>query len=347
MNNDELRKFIIKADQTIREAMETINANWREVALVEDANRQIVGLITDGDIRRGLLCGLTLASPVIKIIKKDYIFVGPEEDRAAVLDLMKALSIRHIPIIDQQKRLIGIHFLQDLIGTPIKPNIAVIMAGGKGTRLMPLTQNYPKPMIKVAGRPILERLILHLVGFGIQKIYISINYCGEIIEGYFGNGSALGCSIEYLKENEALGTGGALSLLPECPKHPFIVMNGDLVTQANINGLLEFHQRIKAAATITSRTYQMEIPYGIIETAENRLVQLQEKPLIHYLINAGIYVFNPKVISLVPRNQYFPITRLFEALLEKKDIVGVYVLNEEWIDVGIHQELQRANGIIR
>jgi NDP-sugar pyrophosphorylase family protein len=219
------------------------------------------------------------------------------------------------------------------------------MAGGKGTRLMPLTQNCPKPMIKVAGRPILERLILHLVGFGIRKVYISINYHGDMIQTYFGDGSFFGCSIEYLSEKEALGTGGALSLLPKQPNHPFIVMNGDLVTQVNIARLLEFHEQVKAEATIAGRTYQVELPYGIIETDEDRLVKLQEKPLIHYLINAGIYVFNPEVLSLVPNEQYFPIIRLFDVLLEKKAFVGVYVLNEEWIDVGRHHELQRANGI--
>lgn len=347
MSSEELKKFVIKADQTIRQVMATITDNWHEVALVENNNGQIIGIATDGDIRRGLLRGLTLDSPVIEMITKNYIAVGPEEDRATVLDMMKARGIRHIPVIDPQKRLVGIHFLQDLIGTALKPNIAVIMAGGKGTRLMPLTQNYPKPMIKVAGRPILERLILHLVGFGIRKIYLAINYHGEMIETYFGDGSSFGCSIEYLKEQEALGTGGALSLLPDPPTHPLIVMNGDLVTQVNIAGLLEFHEQVKAEATITGRAYQTEIPYGVIEKDENRLRQLHEKPLFHYLINAGIYVVNPEVLSLIPNRQYFPMTHLFDALLEKKSLVGVYVLNEEWIDVGMHNELQRANGIFK
>ncbi|HBE77706.1 MAG TPA: alcohol dehydrogenase [Firmicutes bacterium] len=347
MSKDELKKFIVKADQSIRQAMETITNNWHEVALVENENGQIIGVVTDGDIRRGLLRGLSLDSLVVEIIKKDYIAVGPKEGRAIVLDMMKALSIRHIPIIDPQKRLLGIHFLQDLIGTAVKPNIAVIMAGGKGTRLLPLTQNCPKPMIKVAGRPILERLILHLVGFGITKIYIAIHYHGEMIESYFGDGSAFGCTIEYLREKEMLGTGGALSLLSEQLQHPFIVMNGDLVTQVNIADLLEFHNQMKVAATITGRTYQLEIPYGIIETVAQKLVDLQEKPLVHYLINAGIYVFNPEILSLIPHDQYFTIIRLFEIMLEKKISVGVYAINEEWIDIGMHHELQRANGIWR
>ncbi|HEX3044582.1 MAG TPA: nucleotidyltransferase family protein [Bacillota bacterium] len=347
MRNEELNKFIVKANQTIRDAMELINDNLREIALIENEKGEIIGLATDGDIRRALLRGLTLDSPVIEMTTRNYIAVGPEEDRATVLDMMKGLEIRHIPVIDAQRRLLGIHFLQDLIGTTPKPNIAVIMAGGKGTRLLPLTENCPKPMIKVVGRPILERLILHLAGCGIRKIYIAINYYGDVIEAYFGDGSTYGCSIEYLKEKEALGTGGALSLLPERPQHPFIVMNGDLVTQVNIAKLLEFHTQMKAKATITGRTYQIELPFGVIETDDNKLLKLQEKPLIHYLINTGIYVLNPGVLPLIPRRKYFPITRLFEILIEKKLPVGVYVINEEWIDVGRHNDLQQANGIFK
>lgn len=212
---------------------------------------------------------------------------------------------------------------------------------------MPLTKDCPKPMIKVAGRPILERLILHLIGFGIRRFYISTNYRSKVIESYFGDGTNLGCSIEYLKETDALGTAGALSLLPETPQDPFLVMNGDLVTQVNINKLLEFHKRLKAEATIVGRVYHMEIPYGVIEADANRLVQLQEKPLMNYMINAGIYIFNPQVLALVPKKEFFPITSLFNRLLRKKNLVGVYIIDEEWIDIGRHTELQRANGILK
>jgi dTDP-glucose pyrophosphorylase len=347
MNNENLKNFVVKADQTIRKLMEVITANSHEVALVENDRRQIIGLVTDGDIRRGLLGGLNLDSQVGAMLSKDYIAVGPEEERATVLDMMKALGIRHIPVVDREKRLLGIHFLQDLIGTAAKPNLAVIMAGGKGTRLLPLTKDCPKPLIKVAGRPILERLVLHLVGYGIRKIYLAINYLGEMIESYFGDGASLGCSIEYIREKEALGTGGSLALLPERPRDPFIVMNGDLVTQVNLARLLEFHGEAKASATIAARTYQVEIPYGVIEKDQNRLVQIHEKPLIHYLINAGIYVLNPEVPAYVPKGQYFPIIGLFDRLLEAKKLIGAYVLNEDWIDIGVHNELQRANGIFR
>src|SRR5512146_1236653 len=227
----ELNEFVIRHTQTIRDAMQTITDNSREVVLVADAEERIVGIITDGDIRRGLLAGLTPESPASEVMTTNYVSVGIDADRASVLDLMKARRIRHVPVVDVQHRLLGVHFLEVLLGTAEKPNSAVIMAGGEGRRLRPLTDRLPKPMVAVAGRPILERIVLQLVGYGICHIYISVNYLAEMIVDHFGDGSHFGCAIEYLREREPLGTGGPLSLLPHPPEHPLIVMNGDLVTQ--------------------------------------------------------------------------------------------------------------------
>jgi dTDP-glucose pyrophosphorylase len=344
MKND-LSKFIISSNQMIRHAMECIDSNWREVSLVSDSEQRIIGVITDGDIRRGLLRGLTMDSPATEIMTKTFFSVGPDADRTTVLDIMKSRSIRHVPVLDAQGRLIGIHFLEELLGTSVKPNIAVIMAGGKGTRLRPLTENCPKPMIPVAGRPILERVILHLVGYGIRKIYLSINYLGDMIEQYFGDGSAFGCSIQYLREEKYLGTGGPLSLLPEQPKHPLIVMNGDQVTQIDIASLLAFHDREHVDATIAIKPYQVEIPFGVIQKNGDRLVEIQEKPTSNYLINTGIYVLNPPVLSFVPKNEEFPITELFNILIEQGIPVGVHSIDAEWTDVGRHDDLKKANGV--
>ena len=290
----DLRRLIINDGQTVRDAMRAITDNWREVALVENSLGCIVGLITDGDIRRGLLRGETMDSPATRVMTSHYLSVGPSESRAAVLDLMKARTIRHIPVIDGNLKLLGVHFLEDLLGAYEKPNAAVIMAGGEGTRLRPLTENCPKPMMLVAGRPILERIVLHLVGYGIRRILISVNYLAHIIEDYFGDGSRFGCSIEYLHESRPLGTGGALSLLSEPEQHPLIVMNGDLVSQFNLARLLEFHRQEAAVATLAARNYQVEIPFGVISEDNKRFLSLAEKPSTHYLINAGIYVLNPR-----------------------------------------------------
>ena len=342
MRTDDLEMFLIHHARSLRDAMQVINDNWREIALVLDDDGLVVGLVTDGDIRRGLLAGQTLQSPVSGVMTKDYIFVTAEMDRSGVLDLMKAASIRHVPILDGERRLLGIHFLEVLLGTEQKPNFAVIMAGGEGRRLRPLTDRTPKPMLRVAGRPILERVVLLLVGYGIRRIYIAVNYRSEVIIEHFGDGSHFGCRIEYLRESTPLGTGGALSLLPEPPGDPLIVMNGDLVTQIDIGRMLAFHARQRATATLAARHYQSEIPYGVVSERDGLLQELVEKPAAHYLINAGVYVLEPEVLRLVPPARFFPITDLFSSLLAAGRPVAVYPVEEDWIDVGRRDELARA-----
>jgi len=344
MEREGLDRFIVRPGHTVRDAMQTITDNWRELALVADAAQRVVGVITDGDIRRGLLAGLTLESPATAVMTRDYISVGPDADRAGVLDLMKARSIRHVPVIDGDRRLVAIHFLEALIGTAEKPNTAVIMAGGEGRRLRPLTDAVPKPMVQVAGRPILERIVLHLVGYGIRRIFISVNYLAHQIEAHFGDGSRFGCAIDYLHEREALGSGGALSLLPPDLAHPVLVMNGDLVSQFDVTRLLDFHAHEQAAATLAARHYRVDIPFGVVETRANRLCALTEKPAAHYLINSGIYVLDPAVLAMVPRDCFFPMTDLFERLLAEQRPVAVYRIEEDWIDVGRSEDLSRANG---
>ena len=217
---DPFGAIVISCDSTIRAAMEAINANSREFVLIRDHAGRIAGLITDGDIRRGLLRGLTLESSAADVMTRDFVSATPGIDRAAVLDLMKARTIRHVPVLDADRRLVAIYFLRDLIGTSEKPNIAVVMAGGKGTRLRPLTESLPKPMVEVAGRPILERVVLHLVGHGVRRVYLAVNFMAETIKRHFGDGSAFGCAIEYLHETKPLGTGGALVIAAATDRAP-------------------------------------------------------------------------------------------------------------------------------
>ncbi len=216
------------------------------------------------------------------------------------------------------------------------------MAGGEGRRLRPLTDRTPKPMIRVAGRPMLERIVLLLVGHGIRHIYVAVNYMADAIVDHFGDGGRFGCRIEYLRETMAHGTGGALSLLPRPPSEPLIVMNGDLVTQVDIGRLLAFHAREGVAATLAARHYQTEIPYGVVAERAGRLHELVEKPTADYLINAGIYVLDPAVLSLVPKETFFPITDLFAKLLARQLPVAVYQVEEDWIDVGRRDETSRG-----
>ena len=338
----DLAALVVRPHDTLLAVMRRISENGREVALVIDRGR-LAGVVTDGDIRRGLLAGLGLQAPAERVMTQEYFHVGVEADRAGVLDLMRARRIRHVPVIDSERRLVGIHFLEALLGIADKPNAAVIMAGGEGRRLRPLTDRVPKPMVPVAGRPILERIVLHLVGYGVKRIYISVNYMAQVIMEHFGDGERFGCAIAYLRESTPLGTGGPLSLLPEPPAHPLLVMNGDLVTQVDVSRLLRFHEGQGACATLAARPYQVEIPFGVVTQRDDRLVEIAEKPAPHYLINAGIYVLDPEVLALVPAGAFFPITALFEKLLARGRHVAVYSIEEDWIDVGRREELKRAN----
>jgi dTDP-glucose pyrophosphorylase len=334
--------LVVGETAAIRDAMQAIESNARELVLVQNNSSRIVGLITDGDIRRGLLAGQSMDAPVSEVMTRDFFTVGPEADRVAVLDLMKARSFRHVPVLDGDRRLLGIHFLRDLIGAAPKPNIAVLMAGGKGTRLRPVTENIPKPMVEIAGRPMLERIVLHLVGHGIQTIYIAVNFMAELIERHFGDGSAFGCRIEYLRETVPLGTGGALSLLPERPEHPIFVLNGDLVSRANLTEFLKSHERSKCVATIGVGPYKIQVPFGTISEESGRLLSIAEKPTHNVLVNRGIYLLDPAVLDLVPKQKEFPITDLFEMLLIQKRPVGVFNFDDPWVDVGHIEDLRRA-----
>lgn len=345
VDGDLIADFTVSDKNTIRGAMEVISANGREVVVVRDDHNKILGLVTDGDIRRGLLSGLTLESSVTLVMNQDFFSVDAGTDRAAVLDLMKARTFQHVPVLDRDRRLLAIHFLRDLIGASPKSNVAVIMAGGKGTRLRPITEKLPKPMIEVAGRPMLERTVLHLVGHGIRTIYISVNFMADVIERHFGDGSAFGCHISYLRETTPLGTGGALSLLPIKPREPFLVLNGDLVTNIDLTAMISTHLQGDYAATIGVGPYQVKIPFGTVIEREGLLVALEEKPTINVSINRGIYVLDPMVLNYVPKNSEFPITGLFEVLVAAKKSVGVFFFDDNWLDVGIPEDLRRARGL--
>lgn len=333
--------FLISPESTLRDAMVCIDRNVKGIALVVDGHHRLIGTVTDGDIRRALLEGATLESKATPLMCRKFTAVGVEAGRAEVLDLMRARSIEQVPIVDAAGKLMGLHSLRDIIGGAERPNWAVIMAGGQGIRLRPVTETIPKPMLEVAGRPILERLVLHLVGFGICRIYLSVQHLGHVIEQHFGNGSLFGCEIRYLREKTPLGTGGALSLLKERPAEPLLVMNGDLVTQADIAALLQFHRAGGFAATMAVRRYGHQVPFGCVEVKRNRIVRLEEKPILERFVNAGIYVLNPELLKQVPR-RFFPITDLFATCLARKTPVGAFGVEEEWLDVGQRDQLKQG-----
>ena len=332
----------VPLEGTLREALVALQTGAAGIALIVRPDWVLEGVVTDGDIRRALLEGASLEDKILGFVQKRVVTVSLGSSRAEAIDLMQAMKISQLPVVDAEGRVHGVHLLHELLGAVERPHWAVIMAGGKGTRLGELTKTTPKPMLKVAGRPILERLILHFVGFGIRRIFLSVNYLSEVIEEHFGDGSKFGCHIEYLREEEPLGTGGALSLLPEAPVHPVFVSNGDLVTQANLEEMLSFHENGSFGMTVAVYDYAHQIPYGCVEQKEGRISAIVEKPTIIRAINAGIYVVNPSLLEMIPHKQFFPITELIHLSLGKNFPVGAWQVSDEWIDVGQKDELMRA-----
>jgi hypothetical protein len=313
-----LHQITIADDATLLEGMGTIDRCGHGIAFVRDDAGKVLGTLTDGDIRRAILSGASPGDRCLRsALNEGFVWVDSASDRAAVLDIMRARSIDQIPVLDKRGRLIGLHLLKELIGAAKRLNWAVILAGGKGSRLAPLTEAVPKPMLHVAGRPVLERLVLHVVGFGIR----------------------------YLRETTPLGSGGPLSLLPAAPEASILVMNGDLVTQANLALLFDAHDAGGFAATCGLRPHAVEIAYGVARVDGDRLLGFKEKPTEQLLVNAGIYVVSPEAVSLVPSNRQYHMTALIQRCLEEGRPVGAHLIEDEWADIGHPHELSAARGL--
>jgi dTDP-glucose pyrophosphorylase len=337
----------LPATGCLRDVFATLERGKLRIAVATQADGRVAGIMTDGDARRALLAGATLDSPIDALLRRNFTSVEPTAGRVEVLDLMRARRMEVIPIVDAAGFLRGMHHIQEVLGVEERPNWAIIMVGGRGVRLGSLTDQVPKPMIRVAGRPILERLVLHLVGFGLRRIFLAINYLGHVIEDHFGDGSRFGCSIEYIREEKPLGTAGSLSLLPERPSRAVIVLNGDLVTQANVGGLIDFHESRKSVATLAVHPYFHTVPFGCVTIDGHRVTALEEKPRLAKLINAGIYMLEPSVVASVPRNEESTMPGLLAAAMDRGEEVSAYELSDDWIDVGQREQLQQARGHVR
>ena len=322
----------LHASGTLVEAMQSLEKSGIEIALIVDDHDRLVGTLTDGDIRRALLKGASLQSALAPHLQKHFTAVAPKTGRAEVLDLMQSRTISQIPILDADGRLVGVHLLHEVLGAIERPNWAVVMAGGQGTRLRPLTETIPKP------------IVLHLVSFGIRRVFLSINYLGNVIEDHFGDGARFGCRIEYVREERPLGTGGALAELPATPTTPLVVMNGDLITQADLGAMLEYHAAGGQRATLAVRRYVHTVPFGCVDLDGERVVRMEEKPSLSVLANAGIYVLDPHLLARIPRGQEFPLPGLLEQCLARGETVAAFEIEDDWIDVGQRDQLKQARG---
>jgi dTDP-glucose pyrophosphorylase len=335
---------IVGPEVSIREAIGRIDASALQIALIVGESDRLIGVMTDGDVRRAILAGISLDAPVAKAMTTQFTSVGPNDDRASILSLMKQKEIGQVPVVDADGRVVGLETLVELLHTPARPNIAVIMAGGLGSRLGPLTRECPKPMLRVGGRPILETILLNLAEYGISHVYLAVNYRADMVEDYFGDGKSVGMRIEYLRERERLGTAGALGLLPVRPAETFIVMNGDVLTKVNVNHLLEFHKRVRAVATMCVREHDSQVPFGVVALEGDRVVAIQEKPIRRDFVNAGLYAIEPLALDHVPAGDHFDMPSLFSALIDRGHATAAFPVREYWLDIGHHADFERANG---
>lgn len=334
---------MVSPQTPILDTLEIIDRNARQIALVADENDKLLGTVTDGDIRRGLLKGKALQDPISMIMNPFPTVASPYDTRENILALMKIKQIHQIPIVDEDGKIVHVEVLNDLLRPLRKDNWVVLMAGGLGTRLYPLTHDCPKPLLKVGNKPLLETILQSFIDQGFHKFYISVKYKAEMIQEYFGDGSHWGVTIHYLQEKESLGTAGALSLLPELPSEPFFVMNGDLLTKVNFDHLLDFHKTYQAQATMCVREYDHQIPYGVVTLDKQRLVSMEEKPTQRFFVNAGIYVLSPNVLERIPHNRFFDMTSLFDLLMKDEGQTIAFPIREYWLDIGRMADFERAN----
>jgi len=339
---------LVTSRDSIRNTMTVIDESAKGIALVVDGEQRLLSTVTDGDIRRAVLQGLDLESTIQELIARKEpepaIADGPitapaGTDDGALLDLMRRHSVRHIPLLDGDGRIVGLSRIEDLVESP-KLN-AVVMAGGFGTRLRPLTHDTPKPMLPVGDRSLLERILGQLRDSGIHRVNIATHFLADRVKEHVGDGSKLGVSVEYLSEDRPLGTAGALGLL-EAPDEPVLVINGDILTRTDFRAMLHFHQDYKAAMTVGIKQYSVKVPFGVVQVRGAEIAGLEEKPVAQFFVVAGIYLLSPEVWKFLPRGEHCDMPDLIRRLVGEGQKVVSFPINEYWLDVGCPDDYQQA-----
>ena len=340
------RKALLSPSATLQQAITNLNETSLQVVLVTAPGDVLVGTVTDGDIRRGLLRGLDLSSSIESIIHREPLVAPLQIGRDMVLQLMQANSIHQVPVVDENRRVVGLHLWNELIVPRQRANLIVIMAGGQGARLRPHTENCPKPLLPVAGKPMLEHIIERARGEGFRHFVLAIHYLGHMIEDYFGDGGRWQVRIDYLREASPLGTAGAIGLLNPRPETPFLVSNGDVLTDIHYAELLDFHSAHRAAATMAVRMHEWQHPFGVVHTQGVDIVSFEEKPVARSHINAGIYVLEPAAVQALKAGEHCDMPTLFSRLQEKSMRTIVYPMHEPWLDVGRSEDLRNARSVV-
>ena len=339
--------FCLPPDRTIRDAIATINRNRKGIALLTDAEHHLLGTVTDGDIRRAMLESISLDAPVGALLaRKVERYVHPvtapaDASDATLLHLMHEHVVLQIPLLDPEGRIVDLATMEDLLGEEPLPMQAVIMAGGFGKRLRPLTEDLPKPMLPIGDRPLMERTIEQLRNAGIRRVNVTTHYLPEKISDHFGDGAAFGVELNYVSEETPLGTAGALGLLA-APNEPLLVINGDVLTRVNFRAMLAYHREHRAELTIGVREFIMQVPYGVVDAEGGNVTAVREKPDVHFLVNAGIYLLEPSVYQFIEPGARADMPDLIHRLLDAKRVVSSFPIHEYWLDIGKHDDYLRA-----
>ena len=338
-----IKNIKLKQNATIKEALGIIDSGAMQIALVVDDNDKLLGTLTDGDIRRGILRGLDLDSSIETIVFKEPAIAKISSTKEEILKIALSKKLHQIPIVDDNGIVLDLKEIEELVEPKIKTNRVILMVGGLGTRLRPLTQDTPKPMLKVGNKPILQTIVEKFAEYGFVNITMCVNFNASIIRDYFGDGKEFGVNIDYVLEQKRMGTAGALSLLKERPSEPFFVMNGDLLTNVNFEHIFNYHMLNKATATMCVREYDYEVPYGVVKMNDNKITAIAEKPVQKFFVSAGIYMLSPEILDLIPKNEFYDMPALFEKLIKLSKNVISFPIREYWLDIGRMEEYQRAN----
>ena len=338
----QVEQLFVSAEMCLREVMERIDLAGQGIALLVDDQQRFVRTITDGDLRRTILEGESLESKVSVVAPP----TGGRSVTASVdttwdeqLELMLHAQVRHLPLLNTDGTVAELASSEEY--APQLPMQAVIMAGGFGSRLRPLTDDTPKPMLPVGGKPLMQRTIEGLEKAGIKRINVTTHYLQEKITRYFGSGSRYGVELSYVAEDQPLGTAGAIRLMDEISE-PLLVMNGDILTNVDYRALLRFHQEHEAALTVAVRQYDFKVPYGVVEAEAGRVRALREKPQFDFMVNAGIYLLEPSVRRYIPFRERYDMTELINTLLENGETVVGFPIMEYWLDIGKHDDFAKA-----
>lgn len=335
-------KMIINEKASIKEALSVIDKGSIRMAIVVDKSNKLLGTLSDGDVRRGLLRNYSLEDKIEDLYFSSPVVALHTDSKEKIIQKAIKNQLYQIPIVDEERHLVDVLELLSVLKKRRKRNRVILMAGGLGTRLRPLTENIPKPLLKVGNRPILETIIKNFASQGFENITISLNYKAEMIREYFKDGSSLGVNIDYIEENTRLGTAGALSLLDKKIEEPFFVMNADLLTDVDFTSLLDFHFHGNSSATMCVRDYEYQVPYGVIQTRNEQITSIIEKPIEKFFVNAGIYVLSPSIFEFIPKNEFFDMPTLFNILIEKQKKVLSFPIHEYWLDIGKMGDFEQA-----